>query len=102
MPWIPPPTRSSPGAKAERSSSYLFSTDKGLCGALDANLFRGGALAFHPEKTVSVSVGRKGTQFLARTQRKMLADFPLHDRPNFLQSKQVFQVLHREASRGAR
>lgn len=66
----------------------LFSTDKGLCGALNTNLFRE-ALAFDPEKTVFVSVGRKGTQFLARTQRKMLADFPLHDRPNFLQTKQV-------------
>ncbi len=66
----------------------LFSTDKGLCGALNTNLFRE-ALAFDPEKTVFVSVGRKGTQFLARTQRTMLADFPLHDRPNFLQTKQV-------------
>ncbi|TSA37835.1 MAG: ATP synthase F1 subunit gamma [Verrucomicrobiaceae bacterium] len=66
----------------------LFSTDKGLCGALNTNLFRE-ALALDPEKTVFVSVGRKGTQFLARTQRKMLADFPLHDRPNFLQTKQV-------------
>jgi len=66
----------------------LFSTDKGLCGALNTNLFRE-AMAFDPEKTVFVSVGRKGTQFLARMKRKMLADFPLHDRPNFLQTKQV-------------
>ncbi|MEI6071682.1 MAG: ATP synthase F1 subunit gamma [Verrucomicrobiae bacterium] len=66
----------------------LFSTDKGLCGALNTNLFRE-ALAFDPEATVFVSVGRKGTQFLSRTRRTMLADFPLLDRPNFLQTKAV-------------
>ncbi len=66
----------------------LFSTDKGLCGALNTNLFRE-ALAFDPANTVFVSVGRKGSQFLGRTGRTMLADFPLHDRPNFLQTKQV-------------
>jgi F-type H+-transporting ATPase subunit gamma len=66
----------------------LFSTDKGLCGALNTNLFRE-ALEFDPAQTVFVSVGRKGTQFLARTNRNMLADFPLHDRPNFLQTKAI-------------
>jgi F-type H+-transporting ATPase subunit gamma len=66
----------------------LFSTDKGLCGALNTNLLRE-ALTFDPEHTAFVSVGRKGTQFLARTKRTMLADFPLHDRPNFLQTKAI-------------
>lgn len=66
----------------------LFSTDKGLCGGLNTNLFRE-AMAFNPETTSFVSVGRKGTQFLARMKRKMLADFPLRDRPNFLETKSV-------------
>jgi F-type H+-transporting ATPase subunit gamma len=66
----------------------LFSTDKGLCGALNTNLFRE-ALAFNPETTSFVSVGRKGTQFLARMNRKMLADFPLRDHPNFLETKSI-------------
>ncbi|MFA7233284.1 MAG: ATP synthase F1 subunit gamma [Terrimicrobiaceae bacterium] len=66
----------------------LFSTDKGLCGALNTNLFRE-ALAFNPETTFFVSVGRKGSQFLARMKRKMLADFPLRDRPSFLETKAI-------------
>ena len=66
----------------------LFSTDKGLCGALNTNLFRE-ALAYNPETTSFVSVGRKATQFLARMKRKMLADFPLRDRPNFLETKSI-------------
>lgn len=66
----------------------LFSTDKGLCGGLNTNLFRE-AMAFNPETTLFVSVGRKGTQFLARMNRKMIADFPLRDRPNFLETKAI-------------
>ncbi|MEI6033575.1 MAG: ATP synthase F1 subunit gamma [Verrucomicrobiae bacterium] len=66
----------------------LFSTDKGLCGALNTNLFRE-AMAFDPERTLFVSVGKKGSQFLARTKREVLADFPLLDRPTFLQTKAI-------------
>ncbi len=66
----------------------LFSTDKGLCGALNTNLFRE-ALAFDPETTSFVTVGRKATQFLSRMNRKILADFPLRDRPSFLETKAI-------------
>jgi len=66
----------------------LMSTDKGLCGALNTNILRE-ALTFDPSKTQFVSIGRKGTQFLARTKRKMIADFPLHELPNFAQCKQI-------------
>lgn len=66
----------------------LLSTDKGLCGALNTNLFRE-AVALNAETTQFISVGRKGTQFLARTKRKMIADFPLSDQPGFLESKNI-------------
>jgi F-type H+-transporting ATPase subunit gamma len=66
----------------------LMSTDKGLCGALNTNILRE-ALALDESKTQFVSIGRKGTQFLARTRRKVLADFPLHERPDFAQCKQI-------------
>jgi F-type H+-transporting ATPase subunit gamma len=66
----------------------LMSTDKGLCGALNTNLLRE-AMSFDPAKTVFVSIGRKGTQFLSRTRRKVLADFPLVETPTFVQCKQI-------------
>jgi len=66
----------------------LMSTDKGLCGALNTNLLRE-ISAFNAETTQFVSVGKKGTQFLARTKRKVIADFPLHERPTFAECKQV-------------
>ncbi len=48
----------------------VISTDKGLCGALNTNLFREVA-KFDPAKTVFVAVGRKGAQYLARTKRDL-------------------------------
>lgn len=66
----------------------FLSTDKGLCGALNTNLFRE-AVALNAESTQFISVGRKGTQFLARTKRKMIADFAVSDQPTFLETKSI-------------
>ena len=66
----------------------LLSTDKGLCGGLNTNLFREAA-GYDIESTQFISVGRKGTQFLARSKRKMIADFSLKDHPSFLETKAI-------------
>ena len=70
----------------------VVSTDKGLCGGLNTNLFREIA-KYDPDKTEFVSIGRKGKQFLARTKRNLLADFELADRPSFLEVKSVSKFL---------
>jgi F-type H+-transporting ATPase subunit gamma len=63
----------------------LITTDKGLCGSLNANLFK---LVMEIKTPVKFySIGRKGTQFLARTKRTMVADFPVHDRVPFAEVK---------------
>jgi F-type H+-transporting ATPase subunit gamma len=55
----------------------LLTTDRGLCGPLNSNLFR---LVTEIKETVKfVSVGRKGTQFLGRSQRPLIADFVVDD-----------------------
>jgi F-type H+-transporting ATPase subunit gamma len=66
----------------------VISPDKGLCGALNTNLFREVA-KFDSAKTVFVASGRKATQFLARTNRELLAEFPLGDSPAFLETKNI-------------
>ncbi len=66
----------------------VLSTDKGLCGGLNTNLFRE-VTNFNTQTTQFISVGRKGTQFLARTKRNMIADFPLKDQPTFLETKVI-------------
>ena len=66
----------------------VISTDKGLCGALNTNLFREVA-KFDGAKTDFVVVGRKAMQYLARAGRNVLADFQLKENLHFLEAKQV-------------
>ena len=66
----------------------IISTDKGLAGALNTNVMRE-AGAFDQSKTVFVTTGRKGTQFVARTRRELLADFELKDAPTILETKAI-------------
>ena len=64
----------------------IVSTDKGLCGGLNTNLFREAA-NFDQTKTAFVVSGKKARQFIARTKRELLADFELKDSPSFVESK---------------
>src|SRR5215470_12721048 len=66
----------------------IISTDKGLCGALNTNLFREVA-NFDAAKTVFVVSGKKARQFIARSKRELLADFELKDSPSFVESKPI-------------
>jgi len=66
----------------------IISTDKGLAGALNTNLFREVA-NFDQSKSVFVVTGRKARQFVARTKREMLADFELKDSPTFVETKAI-------------
>ena len=66
----------------------LISTDKGLCGGLNTNLFRE-VSKFDLSKTIFVSVGRKGMQYLARSKASIAAEFMLKDNFLFLESKAI-------------
>ena len=77
----------------------LISTDKGLCGPLNANLFKLVTEVKTPAKFYSI--GRKGTQFLARTKRTMVADFQVHDRVPFNEVKVASQFMVKEYLEGA-
>jgi F-type H+-transporting ATPase subunit gamma len=69
----------------------LITSDKGLCGPLNANLFKLVSEVQGPAKYVVV--GRKGAQFLARTKRDVLADFGVHDRVPFGEVKAVGEFM---------
>src|SRR5437764_6765745 len=71
-----------------RELVVVISTDKGLCGALNTNLFRE-LVQFEAAKTAYVAAGRKGAQFLARTKQSILADFQLKDSPAFAEPKVI-------------
>jgi F-type H+-transporting ATPase subunit gamma len=58
----------------------VISTDKGLCGALNTNLFRE-VTGLDTEDPSYAAVGRRAVQFLARTRRRILADFEVSEIP---------------------
>ena len=66
----------------------VISTDKGLCGALNSNLFREAA-KYDTATTQFIAVGRKAAQFLARTQRKLVAEFTYHDSPTYAEAQAI-------------
>src|SRR6266849_2998783 len=72
----------------KRELVLIISTDKGLCGALNTNLFRE-ATNFDSAKTAFVVTGKKARQFIARTKRELLADFELKDAPSFVETKPI-------------
>lgn len=71
---------------------FLVGTDKGLCGGLNTNLFRE-VQQFDVESTSFIASGRKAVDFLARTKRPLLADFPMRDTPDYSEVKPVAQFI---------
>lgn len=56
----------------------VLSTDKGLCGGLNANLFK--KITELSDEAAFVTVGKKATQFISRTKRELLGTFEVGDR----------------------
>ena len=76
----------------------VIGTDKGLCGALNANLFR--MLSEVDSSAKFVAIGKRATQYLSRTHRDLLADFSLPDKPTFSDVKKVMEFLLRNYNDG--
>ena len=66
----------------------LIAADKGLCGALNSNLFRL-ATQFDPESTVFITAGRKASQFVVATKRQLIAEFAYGDSPRFPEARAI-------------
>lgn len=69
----------------------LISSDKGLCGAMNANLFR--SVAEIEGEADFVSVGRKGKQFLSRAGKNLVADFTVSDKVGYGEVRPVIEFL---------
>lgn len=69
----------------------LVTSDKGLCGPLNANLFKLVTDIKTPAKYAVI--GRKGSQFIARTRRDLLAEFTVSDRVSFAEVKVVAEFM---------
>ena len=74
--------------EVRKRAVIIISTDKGLCGGLNSNLFREAA-KYDPATTQFIAVGRKAAQFLARTRRKLVAEFTYHDTPTYGEAQAI-------------
>ncbi len=74
--------------EVRKRAVILVGTDKGLCGALNTNLFRVAA-QFDPATTVFIAVGKRAAQFIARTRRQLAAEFTFTDSPRFADARPI-------------
>lgn len=78
---------------SENIGVAIFSTDKGLVGALNTNVIRSVIAASFPQKAIFYTVGKKGRQFVVRTGKNLKADFENPAVVAFRQAKQLSKML---------
>jgi len=76
----------------------LVTTDKGLAGPLNANLFK--MVTEIKDNARYTAIGRKGAQFLGRTKRNMVADFGVHDKVPFGEVKVIAEFMTKQFLEG--
>ena len=76
----------------ERTGVLVVGTDKGLCGALNSNLFRE-VTQFDKDSSEFVAAGRKASQFVARTKRQLAAEFSYKDAPEFSEARVISKFV---------
>jgi F-type H+-transporting ATPase subunit gamma len=74
--------------QVRRRAVILVAADKGLCGALNTNVFRL-ASQFDPASTVYITAGRRAAQFVARTRRQLAAEFSYADAPTYSEARAI-------------
>lgn len=79
------------GREINKRGILVISSDKGLCGGLNANLFK--EIVKIKDPVAYVSIGRKATQFLSRTHRDLRADFSLSDKVAYHEIRGVVEFM---------
>ena len=72
----------------KRRAVIFVSTDRGLCGALNGNLFRE-VVKFDKNTTTFITAGKKAAQFIARTRHSLAAEFTYKDIPQFSEARAI-------------
>jgi F-type H+-transporting ATPase subunit gamma len=74
--------------EVKKRAIIVVSSDRGLCGGLNSNLFREVA-KLDKNTTVYITAGRKASQFVARTKRQLVAEFTYKDAPTFAEARAI-------------
>ena len=79
--------------KGGRTLVFVIASDKGLCGALNTNLFKKLISTQFEGEVDYVTVGKKATQVLTRLRKNILADFPIKDPAKFTELRPVGKFI---------
>ena len=74
--------------EVRKRAVILVGTDKGLCGPLNANVFRLAA-QFDPATTLFITAGKRASQFVAHTRRQLVAEFIFTDSPRVAEARPI-------------
>src|SRR5215471_7866822 len=74
--------------EGSKRALIVIATDKGLCGALNSNVMREAA-KFDKAETIYITAGRKASQFVVRSKRKLAAEFTYKDAPLFSEARAI-------------
>ena len=74
--------------EVRKRAVILVGTDKGLCGALNTNVFRVAA-QFDPATTLFITAGKRASQFVAHTRRQLVAEFTFTDSPRMAEARPI-------------
>ena len=77
----------------------LVSTDRGLCGGLNSNIFRE-AMKLDKDTTVFITAGKKAAQFVGRTKRTLAAEFAYKDTPDFAEARAISKFVQQMFLKG--
>jgi len=86
--------------EVRRRGVLLVTTDRGLCGPLNSNLFRHIVTMSDETPVRWFNIGRKGRQFLTRTKRDLVADFTVSDVASYAEVRPIVGAMTKQFVEG--
>jgi F-type H+-transporting ATPase subunit gamma len=83
----------------KKRAVIVVSSDRGLCGGLNGNLFREVA-KLDKNTTVFVTAGKKAAAFIARTKRNLAAEFSYKDSPEYAEARAISKAVQQMFLKG--
>ena len=78
-------------SKGDKSAVIFFSTDKGLAGSLNSNLFK--QVEELVGQTKYITLGKKARNFISKTGRELTADFELAEKPTLENVRPISKLV---------
>lgn len=90
--------RSTKLSDSKKRLIIVFSTDKGLCGGLNTNIFK--TISEIEGDVEFISVGLRAARFIARSGKKLIANFKISDYVKFSESRKIAEFAIKTAKEG--